>query len=441
MWAHRKQRSTKQFASVLAAAAAVLAAACSDVAGPTEIVPVARVDVIAPAPAVAVGATIKLRAEPRDPQGALLRDRTVAWSSSNESVATVSQAGDVLARSAGTVIITARAEGKSGSTTLSVDTGPGSAPGPAPSTFTLSIGRAPEFTADPDRTEQLYANLSRRENDTHHIVAIFPHSPAGHEITWTSSDPRVVRVSATGEIATGWAGIATITAVSGAAQAEVRVHVRSVVRGVRVTSDTPGSIAGGTLQLTAEANPANGSTRPRQVTWTSGNARVASVDANGRVTAHSPGTAVISATIEGVVGRYLVTVDGAAGRLLQTAGGEAPGVARFQMEETDAAGTVRLRSVRITSGYLVASSDWYRLRLDLRIEDVAGRLVRTEEYVDEGRIVPHWLSGRPMWQSATRQTGVFPELEQDQHGFPTGRLRVSYRLPEIMPIEFVFAAP
>ncbi|RME42746.1 MAG: Ig-like domain-containing protein [Deltaproteobacteria bacterium] len=73
--------------------------------------------------------------------------------------------------------------------------------------------------------------------------------------------------------------------------------------GIVVTAQSDTSIpVGGTLQLTAEGITAGGHTRDIScyVTWTSEDPSVATVDASGLVTGHTPGFTVVYATFEAV---------------------------------------------------------------------------------------------------------------------------------------------
>src|SRR5437762_4486759 len=81
-------------------------------------VPVASV-VVSPASAsVPAGATLQLAASAKDSSGGTLTGRVVAWSTSAASVATVSASGLVKGVAPGSATITASAEGKTGTTTL-----------------------------------------------------------------------------------------------------------------------------------------------------------------------------------------------------------------------------------------------------------------------------------------------------------------------------------
>lgn len=84
--------------------------------------PVASVTVVVPTTnKIPLGQTLLLMATLKDSSGRELTDRTINWTSSNESVATVSPDGVVTGlESGGPVTITASSEGKSGSTTVTV---------------------------------------------------------------------------------------------------------------------------------------------------------------------------------------------------------------------------------------------------------------------------------------------------------------------------------
>lgn len=76
--------------------------------------PVATVGIVPDSVNVHVGDTVQLRAVVQDANGNELSGRTVTWSSSNTSRATVSQTGLVAGLDLGMVTITARSEGRSG---------------------------------------------------------------------------------------------------------------------------------------------------------------------------------------------------------------------------------------------------------------------------------------------------------------------------------------
>ena len=93
-------------------------------------VPVASVSVTPKKPSVAVGNTVAMSAALKDASNASLPSRVVSWSSATPSVASVSTAGVVTGKAAGTTIIMASAEGISDTTTVTVTAPGGGTPTP-----------------------------------------------------------------------------------------------------------------------------------------------------------------------------------------------------------------------------------------------------------------------------------------------------------------------
>jgi uncharacterized protein YjdB len=131
------------------------------------------------------------------------------------------------------------------------------------------------------------------------------------DAVWTSSNSDVAIVSSGGTVTARAAGTVIITAESGEQQGTAAVTVTAVT--LANISLTPNSVAlgpGEDVQLTAEGTYSDGTVRAltTEVTWTSSASTVASVDSTGRVTAHIPGAAIITAA-EGILqSTALVTV-------------------------------------------------------------------------------------------------------------------------------------
>ena len=83
--------------------------------------PVASIAVTAASTVLAIGGTTQATAVLRDAAGAVITGRTVAWSSSNNSIATVNATGVVTGVGQGKATISATAEGQVGSVEISVD--------------------------------------------------------------------------------------------------------------------------------------------------------------------------------------------------------------------------------------------------------------------------------------------------------------------------------
>jgi len=135
------------------------------------------------------------------------------------------------------------------------------------------------------------------------------HDVPGRRVDWSSSDSEVASVNRAGAIVGRRAGKAVITAtidnVSGAIVITVNAAVQTSV------SITPGQLrlaAGETAALTAAVDGAIGRPVAHTIAWTSASPQVASVDAEGLVTGHSPGTTVITATAAGHQASASVTV-------------------------------------------------------------------------------------------------------------------------------------
>jgi uncharacterized protein YjdB len=102
-----------------------LVMACSDSTGPSGSAPVASVTIQATTTSLIVGSSLPLTVVLRDGAGNVLANRTITFTTSNESVASVDATGVVQALAEGEVTITATSEGRSDQTTLSIRTATG----------------------------------------------------------------------------------------------------------------------------------------------------------------------------------------------------------------------------------------------------------------------------------------------------------------------------
>lgn len=175
----------------------------------------ASITVTAPAPAavltsigisptstsVAIGGTKTLVATPKDQNGNAFSGATVAWTSSNTAVATVSAAGLVQGVSAGTATITATAVSGtvtvSGTSAITVTATP--APAPKPARIITNLEAKKTITAG--KAKRVFAFLKGEDGKIVKDAAI----------VWTSSDPSVATVTGNGVLKGVKAGTATIT--------------------------------------------------------------------------------------------------------------------------------------------------------------------------------------------------------------------------------------
>jgi uncharacterized protein YjdB len=138
------------------------------------------------------GQSVTFSATVRDTTGVIVTDRTLAWSSSDTRVATVTPTGVVTALATGTATIVATSEQVSGWGKMTVTPG-------AAATVTLS----PEIvTIKVDETVQLTATAKDAQgNDI-----------TGRTFTWTTSDGNTASVSSSGLVRAKRSGTVTITA-------------------------------------------------------------------------------------------------------------------------------------------------------------------------------------------------------------------------------------
>ncbi len=129
-------------------------------------------------------------------------------------------------------------------------------------------------------------------------------------VSWSSSDEGVATVGSRGLVTAVSNGTATITASSGIASATAAVTVmQSASRIVLESSSATLVSLGETVQLTATVQDANGqAVDGAAVTWSSSDEGVATVGAQGLVTAVSNGSATITARSGSVSATAAVTV-------------------------------------------------------------------------------------------------------------------------------------
>ena len=130
-------------------------------------------------------------------------------------------------------------------------------------------------------------------------ATVTPENAENKSITWSSNNEAVAIVDVNGTVTAKSAGTAVITATSTngkSAGCTVKVEKKQIpVTEVRLSESTVGIVEGSTYKLTATVLPEN-TTDSKNVSWGSNNEAVATVDANGTVTAKRAGTAVITAT-------------------------------------------------------------------------------------------------------------------------------------------------
>ena len=132
---------------------------------------------------------------------------------------------------------------------------------------------------------------------------------AGAAVTWSSSDPSVATVDASGLVIGVGEGMATITASAGSATGSAAVTVSQPVVSVEISPSAETVGLGDTLQLTAEGFDESADVvEGAQFSWESSDVAVARVDAEGLVTGVAGGTATITASAGTGQGTAEITV-------------------------------------------------------------------------------------------------------------------------------------
>ena len=208
--------------------------------------------------------------------------KNVSWSSNNEAVATVDANGNVTAKRAGTAVITATStNGKTAGCTVTVS--------------------KKEIPITEVRLNKSTETLTEGETTTLTATVLPENTTYGKSVKWSSSNVAVATVDLMGKVTAKRAGTAIITAISEngkTASCTITVNKKDTnitITEVRLNKSTETLKEGDTTTLTATVLPEN-TTDSKSVSWRSSNSEVATVDANGTVTAKRAGTAVITAT-------------------------------------------------------------------------------------------------------------------------------------------------
>ena len=207
---------------------------------------------------VNVGATVKLKVNGTK--------KTVKWSTSKKSVATVSSKGVVTGKKAGKATITAKVNGKK-------------------YTCKVTVKEAPKLNKT-KATVYVGKTVTLKVTGT------------AKKVTWSTSKKSVATVSSKGKVTAKKAGTATITAKVGTKKLTCKVTVKQkavAVTSVRLDESSIYLDAGKSQKLIATVNPSNATNK--EVTWMTENGDVAQVEPDGTVTAIGEGKTKIWAFI------------------------------------------------------------------------------------------------------------------------------------------------
>lgn len=213
--------------------------------------------------------------------GNTIRNKRIAFSSANTSVATVTNEGLVIAVGVGSTTVSAVADGKAASAQVTVTPEAVASVEVSPSTVTLRRTQTRQFAA--------VARNARGE------------AISGRAFSWSSSNFAIASVDQNGLVSAAGVGQATITATAGDRTGSATVQITEIPIGACTLAP-----ASQTLTVTQQAQPtltlrdtANNviPSQGRTLSWSSSNEVVATVSQTGVITAVSAGTARIRAAV------------------------------------------------------------------------------------------------------------------------------------------------
>jgi uncharacterized protein YjdB/peptidoglycan/xylan/chitin deacetylase (PgdA/CDA1 family) len=281
---------------LVAGALVVLLGSCKDAIAP--LIPTTVVPGVGSVTFTALGQTQVVSATILDQSGAPMTGVTQQWTSSADTVVTVTTGGVVTAVGNGTATLTATVGGATARIMASVSQIAASL---SLSTATASFGALGD-------TLRLSA-----------VVADGGGSPiAGASVAWVVLDTLVATVSPGGLVTAAGNGTTQLFAVSGAALAGAAVSVAQTSDAIMLSADTVNLAAlGDTVGLSAVVSDPGGSlvSQPA-LAWSSSDTLVARVSVTGIVTSVANGTAVVTAMSGAAVGTTQVVVQQIAAALL-----------------------------------------------------------------------------------------------------------------------------
>ena len=266
----------------------------------TLIVSQAEIVSIAVDPSVlslALGTTTQLKATGLYTDGSTRNvTPSVAWTSSEPSIAVVSATGIAITKAVGVASLTAVSGSAKASSQLTVLPA-------ALDTISVSNDRP---IIPLGATAQFKARGIYTDSTSHDLT---------NSVSWSSSTAAIVTIDGSG-LATGKSvGTATIKAAMGSIETTGTVTVSAAqLTSILVSAPKAVMPLGTSQHLGAQGTYTDGTTHDltNSVSWSSDSAQVLSVGPGGECVANTRGTAIISASTAGVVGKVTLTVSPAA---------------------------------------------------------------------------------------------------------------------------------
>ena len=207
-------------------------------------------------------------------------NQKVAWTTSNDTVATVDSTG----------MVTARGEGQCTVTVTTDDFG-------FTSTCDVTVPEQPVEVIDVTGVSLDTSEVMLNVGDTKQLKAtVEPENATNKNVTWTTLDYKIASVDQNGLVTAKALGetLVLVTTVNGAIKDTCKIIVSAPVTGVSFRMNKVEIILGETQLMAATVFPLEASNR--DVTWSSSNPGIAAIDDNGIVTAKAVGESEITVT-------------------------------------------------------------------------------------------------------------------------------------------------
>ena len=198
----------------------------------------------------------------------------VTWSSSNNSIATVSTTGLVRGISVGTAVVTVRTADGSYTANCTVTVTPINVTGVSLNQTTLSMSKGDTFTL---------------------VGTVSPTNATNQNVSWSSDNTAVATVDENGLVTAvgGGSTYIRVTTEDGSKTASCKVTVNVPVIGITLNKATTRIPINGTETLIATVLPEDAT--DKMVYWTTGLSTIVEVDSNGKVTGVSKGAVSVTA--------------------------------------------------------------------------------------------------------------------------------------------------
>jgi len=242
--------------------------------------------------AMAVGTTQQFTAVGSFDDGSTQLLTSLTWSSSSNSVATVSTSGLVTAVGTGTATLTATSGSISGPASLTITAATLVSVAVTPANPSMAVGTTRQFTA----------TGTFSDSSTQDITGI---------VVWTSSTSAVATINGQGLATSVAPGATTIKALFGSVSGSTTLTVStSQLVSITINPANPRISKSTVIKLTATGTFSDGSVASNLsgLTWKSSKPNIASIRSTGIAQGKKAGTVTISASASGVTGTTTLTV-------------------------------------------------------------------------------------------------------------------------------------